>query len=113
MTTNNTQSMGRARMSGRLQNLRRYGIGLALTTVALVVQAPVAGAPPLRFQRDTRYRDPPVRRRCLHELIERDPNRSGSLLDSGFSSAVQLGREFPGPHVGAVLIGDGEVGCLD
>jgi hypothetical protein len=49
MTTNNTQSMGRARMSGRLQNLRRYGIGLALTTVALVVQAPVAGAPPSGF----------------------------------------------------------------
>ena len=46
MTTNNTQYTGRVRVSARLQNLRRYGIGLALSTVALVVQAPVAGASP-------------------------------------------------------------------
>jgi len=49
MTTNNTQYTGRVRVSARLQNLRRYGIGLALTTVALVVQAPVAGASPSGF----------------------------------------------------------------
>jgi len=34
MTTNITQYTGRVRVSARLKNLRRYGIGLALTTVA-------------------------------------------------------------------------------